>query len=58
MELNSGNILKWKHFQSEYSWRVVSQIDELDSYTNIDWNAYHKNREWWRTLSELQKFLV
>ncbi|WP_146106358.1 hypothetical protein [Desulfobulbus oralis] len=54
-EIYPGSLLYWKSFPKEYTWRDICHVNEVQE--EVDWDTYHRNREWWRTLDELQLFL-
>ena len=54
-EIYPGSLLYWKSFPKEYSWSAACHANEVQE--EADWDTYHRNRERWRTLDELQLFL-
>ena len=54
-ELHSNNLIYWKKGENAFECSYITQ--EMNSMRGIQWELYEKNRTWWRTIGELQKFL-
>ena len=58
VDIPNGSLKYWKRFKNEYAWRaVVIKRNKTIWPKDVDWELYEKNRNWWRTLKELQTLI-